>query len=170
MQASSCRSTLSRELIKGLLEHPRWTSLAESDALHLQQDLESRGFSLIMNPPGVLVPSPVHVHSTGLGGGSLPEGPFVVVSDSFCSGHRIGYSTVLLSHHGVVATVYGGCLVCDTSSSTSEWLGRMLGIELVRPYTGDVFFIADYTGVTAGTCDSGSTGSDVVDRITVQQA
>ena len=108
VQASQCRSVLTRELIKSVLLDPCWNSLRAADPILLQQDLAARGFVLVLNPPSNMVPAQVTVvqHSTSC----QSTGHHVVVSDGSCQWHSTGYAAVILNSSGVLTSARG-CLI-----------------------------------------------------------
>ena len=64
----------------------------------------------------------------------------------------------------------GASRVADASSWVAEWLGRLLGVELLGDRPGDVLFVADNTAISLGGGNVKPSGSDVVDRIIVHCA
>ena len=64
----------------------------------------------------------------------------------------------------------GASRVADASSWVAEWLGRLLGVELLGDRPGDVLFVADNTAISLGGGNVKPSGSDVVDRIIVHFA
>jgi hypothetical protein len=163
--ASQCRSVLTRELVKGLLYHPVWSALPSSDPSQLGADLEEHGLTLLLDPPKALAPTPLTFGEGPAAGSDPGVGPYLVVSDGACCGHRVGYAAILLNTEGIIRVVSGASLIDDASSWIAEWLAKLLAAELSRGLSGGVCFVADNTAVTVGNGALSPSGSDVVDRI-----
>lgn len=164
MQATQCRSVLTRELIKGLVHAPIWDRLPAADPPLFCQQLAERGFELLLDPPRTLPPTVVTPHRFETDC-SPSSGPFVIVSDGSCRGHLVGYSAVLLSPQRILEQSQGASRVHDVPSWCDKWLGRLLGTTLAQDVPGPFCFSADNLSISLREGLVEPSGSDVVDRI-----
>ena len=160
VDAASCRSVYTRELVRGLALSPLWRNFPWSDGAVFQTDLALFGLSLEIYPfenvPQIALQGSWCRTPTDL--------PVVIVSDGSCGPEGVGFSAVFFDEAGLLGEFFGGVLLEDPSSWVAEWLAKVVGLHSLLPFPiTTALLLADNTSVATLGGPSSSTGSHIVD-------